>query len=156
MTSHRTTSGLFTVLSALLIANVLAAGSAAQGTASARAEARRYHGTDVKPDPRATGSDLALQARIARLMSANDFVPEARERHFEWMAESERTPITGWEGRIVTTTPDKDGTVVTVLFHVRSVRGFANLSTSTERYRFSDGKLRFLDLVYKAAASTWN
>lgn len=120
------------------------------------AEGRRYKGTQVRPDPRATGDALALQPRIANLLSAGDVVPELRKEHFRKMAESESSPITGWYGTILDVTPDRGGVVVTVRFGPRSVGGFATSSTTTERYRFADGRLRFLDLVYKGGVSTWN
>jgi hypothetical protein len=120
------------------------------------AEGRRYKGTEVKPDAKATGDALALQTRIANLFNADDLVPESRKKHFRWMSESEHTPITGWYGAILNVTPDSGSVVVTVRFGPRPVGGFATLSCTTERYRFADGKLRFLDLVYKDGVSTWN
>jgi hypothetical protein len=118
-------------------------------------EQRRYKGTQVRPDPKATGIALALQLRIASLLDAQDFVPEPRKVSFRWMYESEHTPVTGWNGRILDVTPDRDGMVVTVEFRVRPT-GFCTSATSTERYRLSHGRLRFLDLVYKGGVSTWN
>ena len=69
--------------------------------ASNFAEQSRYKGTQVKPDPKATGEALALQTRIASLLSAEDFVPEQRKAHFRQMSENKHTPITGWYGTVL-------------------------------------------------------
>jgi hypothetical protein len=66
------------------------------------------------------------------------------------------TPITGWDGTILSVATDLKNTVVTVEFRARSVGGFCNFSTTTERYRFAGGKLHFLGLVYTGRFSTWN
>jgi hypothetical protein len=119
------------------------------------AEERRYKGTQVRLDTKGTGDALALQTRIAGLLSAEDLVPELRKEHFREMSANKHTPITGWYCTILDVTPDRGGAVVTVRVWPRSIGGFATSSTTTERYRFADGRLRFLDLVYKGGISTW-
>jgi hypothetical protein len=119
-------------------------------------EQRRSKGFEVRNDPKATGEALAVQKRMAGLLAADDFVPEPRRERFRWMYESKQTPVTGWFGTILCVTSDRGEMVVTVRVWARSVGGFSNLASTVERYRFVDGRLRFLDLVYKPGVSTWN
>jgi hypothetical protein len=123
-----------------------------------RQERERYKGISVKTDPKATGDDLALQKRIADLLSAMDIVPSQRVECFKWMSKNKYLKITGWYGAILDVTSDLDGAIVTLEVRPRhDLDGsFATSSHTVERYRFANGKLRFLELFYKAGVGTWN
>jgi hypothetical protein len=123
-----------------------------------RQERERYKGISVKTDPKATGDDLALQKRIADLLSAMDIVPSQRVECFEWMSRNKYLKITGWYGSILDVTSDPDGAIVTLEVRPRHDcdGSFRTSSHTIESYRYANGKLRFLELFYKAGVGTWN
>jgi hypothetical protein len=118
----------------------------------------RYKGISVKTDPKATGDDHALQDRIAGLLSAMDIVPRQRIECYQWMSKNQYLKITGWYGSILGVTSGPDGKIVTLEVRPRNdcAGGFWTTSHTIERYLFANGKLSFLELVYKGGISTWN
>jgi hypothetical protein len=130
----------------------------AQDLERERHERERYKGISLKTDPKASGDDHALQKRIADLPSTMDIVPRQRIECFQWMSNNQYLKITGWYGSISDVTPDPNGKIVTLVVRPRNdcAGGFWTSSHTIERYLFSNGKLSFLDLIYKGGVSTWN
>lgn len=109
-----------------------------------------YKGTDISPDPSATGEVLAVQQEVAIRLGRLDYKSPRRLAHFQWL-DQPNIQVIGWHGWIQQATRTPDGWLLRVRMMPRLRTPGASVALTRDHffeiYEYKDGKLNHVDSI---------